>query len=247
MWAFIRSEVIKLTTTRTALGLLLGATVVAALGAVSTIMSAEPANLARPLHDQPFLMPASINLALFALVLGIWVFTDEFRHGSIVPTLVITPDRRQVVVTKMATSVAAGVVLATVAVAAMFALAVVLMRARGAEATLEVTDLVVIGGFMVAGGLWAAIGVAVGAMVRHQVAAIVGALVWVLVVENLAGTVLGDAAKFLPGQAAHAVNQVSQAGALLAPTAGALVLVAYAFAAGTAATLRMTSADITPA
>ena len=91
------------------------------------------------------------------------------------------------------------------------------------------------------------IGVAVGAVVRYQVPAVVGALIWVLVVENLGAGLLGQAGSYLPGQAAHALASASQAGTLLAPAIGALVLGGYALLAMVAATVRMTRADVTTA
>ena len=88
---------------------------------------------------------------------------------------------------------------------------------------------------------------AVGAVVRYQVPAVVGALIWVLVVENLGAGLLGQAGSYLPGQAAHALASASQAGTLLAPAIGALVLGGYALLAMVAATVRMTRADVTTA
>ena len=108
-------------------------------------------------------------------------------------------------------------------------------------------DVAALGGAVVAGGLWAAIGTAVGAMVRHQVAAVVGALVWVLLLENLGAGLFGDAGRFLPGQAAHGLAQASQAGTILAPVAAAALLVAYAVVATGLAMLRMARTDVTPA
>lgn len=247
MWALARAEFIKLATTRTALGLVAGAIAVAALGAFSTIMSAGPEDLPRPLHEQHFFMLASINLALFGLVLGIRAFTDEFRYGSIVPTFLVAPDRSRVMTAKVATSAAVGAALAAIAQVVMLGLAVLLIAAKGAEITLHGKDLAAMAGLVVAGTMWAAIGVGIGAMVRHQVAAIVGALVWVLLLENLGAGFLGDAGRFLPGQAAHAVAQASQAGTLLAPAVGAVVMLAYMVGVTAAATARMRRADIASA
>ncbi len=247
MRGLVKAEFIKLASTRTALGLAVGAIAVAGLGAISTILSAKPEDLARAVHDQQFFMLASINLAMFALVLGIRSFTDEFRHGSIVPTVLVAPDRRKVVAAKVATSAAAGAALVLVAQVAMLSLALLLIGAKGAEATLGARDVAALAGAVVAGGLWGAIGAAVGAVVRHQVAAVVGALVWILLLENLGAGLLGDAGRFLPGQAAHGLAQASQAGAILAPVAAAALLVAYAVVAAGLAMLRMARTDVTPA
>lgn len=246
MRALLRAEVIKLASTNTVLGLVVGATAVAALGAVSTIMSARSEDLNRAVHDQPFFMLASVNLAMFAMVLGIRAFTDEFRHGTIVPTLVVVPDRRKVVVAKMATSAAAGAGLTAVAQVVMVALGLLLIGAKGAEAAFEARDVAAVGGAVFAGAIWAAIGTGVGAIVRHQVAAIVGALVWILLLENLGAGLLGDAGRFLPGQAAHGLAQVSQAGTILAPVAAGGLLVTYAMLAAAAAMLRMARTDVAP-
>jgi ABC-2 type transport system permease protein len=247
MRALAKAELIKLTTTRTAMGLLLGAAAVTMLGAFSTIMSADPAALATPLHEQHLFLLASINLSLFALVLGIRGITDELRHGSIVPTLLLEPTRRRVLWGKAVTLAAAGALLATLAQAAMLALALLLLQSKGVQATVGTSDLVAMGGLVAASALWAIIGVAVGAVVRHQVAAVVGALIWVLVVENLGAGLLGQAGSYLPGQAAHALAIASQAETLLAPAIGALVLGGYAVLAMVAATVRMTRADVTTA
>ena len=246
MRALLRAEFIKLATTKTVLALVVAASAVASLGAFSTILSAKTADLGRTVHDQPFFMLASINLALFALVLGIRTFTDEFRHGSIVPSLLVTPDRRRVVAAKVITSAAAGAGLAAVAHLVMLGLALLLIGAKGNEATFQGRDVAAMGGAVLAGGLWAAIGAAVGAIVRHQVAGVVGALVWVLLLENLGAGLLGDAGRFLPGQAAHGLAQASQAGAILAPAAAAGLLVAYALVATEAAMLRMARTDVAP-
>ena len=74
----------------------------------------------------------------------------------------------------------------------------------------------------------------------------VGALVWVLLLENMGAGLLGDAGRFLPGQAAHGLAQASQAGAILAPAAAAGLLLSYVLVATGAAMLRMARTDVAP-
>ena len=136
MRTLLRAELVKLATTRTAIGLVAGGAAVAALGAVSTIMSGQPAELARPLQEQTFSLLASINLSLFAVVLGIRGFTDEFRHGVIVPTLLAAPSRVRVVAAKTLVVAAAGAALAAMAQMVMLAVAIVLLQGKGIEPTL---------------------------------------------------------------------------------------------------------------
>ena len=247
MNGLIRAEAIKLMTTRTAVGLVAGATAVAGLGAFSTIMSAESANLGGPLRAQNFFLLASINLSMFALVIGIRSFTDEFRYGSIVPTLLLTPSRSRVLFAKVVTSAVAGVAMAAVAMTATVLLAALLMNLKGTSLNLQASDIAALGGLMVAAGLWSAAGAAVGAIVRHQVPAIVGALIWVLLLENLGSGLLGDAGRFLPGQAAHALAQATRAGPLLSPPAGALLLLAYVTAVSAIGLLLASRRDVAPA
>ncbi len=246
MQGLVRAEVVKLVTTRTATGLVLGATAVAVLGTFSTTMSGEVAELSVSLHEQQFFVLASIYLSLFALVLGVRAFTDEFRHGSIVPTLLVAPKRTRLLAAKALTYAGAGAVLTVVAQAAMVAVATVLLQARGSGATVGKSDVAAMAGLVAAGGLWAAIGVAVGALVRHQVAAVVGALVWVLLIENLGSALLGDAGRYLPGQAGRALAVAGQGEQLLYPATGALLLAAYALVVTVAASASMARTDISP-
>jgi hypothetical protein len=63
-----------------------------------------------------------------------------------------------------------------------------------------------LGATLLACGLWATLGAAIGAVTRNQVSAIVGATVWFLIAEPLAGALVGnlvdeDFARYLPGSA----------------------------------------------
>lgn len=240
----LRAELTKLTTTRAALGLLAGAVTVTGLSAITTTTSADPASLAEPLHSQQVFVLASVNIGLFALILGIRSFTDEFRYGTIAWTLLSVNDRWRVLVAKAVASAMAGAVIALAAQVVMVALASLLSEAKGAYLGLSRTDLASLGGLSVAAGAWATLGVAVGALVRHQVATIVGGLVWVLVVENMASGFLKEAGRFLPGQAAHAVAQATAAGDLLAAWTALAVLFGYVVLLGSFAALTLSRREV---
>lgn len=240
----LRAELLKVTTTRAALGLLAGAVVVTGLGAVSTTASAEPASLAAPLHSQQVFLLASINIGLFALILGMRSFTDEFRHGTIAWTLLSVRERWRVVAAKATTSALAAAAIALVALAAMTGLITVLARAKGAALALSGADAAAVVGLSVAAAAWATLGVAVGALVRHQVAAVVGGLIWVLVVENLASGLLGDAGRFLPGQAAHAVANATAVADLLPVWTAVAVLLAYVGVLGLVAVVSLSRREV---
>jgi ABC-type transport system involved in multi-copper enzyme maturation permease subunit len=97
----LRGEIRKLVTTRTPLGMLVSAVVVVGPVTVMMVMSVEPGQLTGPVHDQMFYFLASISLGVFALILGVRGFTDEFRHGTIVSPFLTHTSRRRVVIAKI--------------------------------------------------------------------------------------------------------------------------------------------------
>jgi ABC-2 type transport system permease protein len=88
--------------------------------------------------------------------------------------------------------------------------------------------------------------VGVGALVRNQVAALVGVVVWVLLVEGLLMSLLNapsSLAKWLPSAAAAALT--NPGGAQLSRLGGALLLAGYALALALAGTRLVVRRDIT--
>jgi hypothetical protein len=86
----------------------------------------------------------------------------------------------------------------------------------------------------------AALGVGVGALVRNQVLAVIGLIIWFMVVENTIMSLTPDVGRFFPLAAGDAMTGI-EAEELLSATAGALVLMGYVavfFAVGTFMTLR---------
>lgn len=239
----MRSELLKQRSTSTNLGLLVGM-----LGLVLFAELLHGVGLAAE-HldtraDQLITFGRGEFLGvLFAGLVGALSITGEFRHGTIRPTLLVTPQRGRVVAAKVVVStvVGAGFGLAASALAAGAGAAA--LRMRGIDVELAGGDyaLLVAGG-AAAAALWAAIGVGVGAVVRGQVPTVVGICAWLLFVEGLlAGDALDlDVSRFAPGAAAEAISG-QEPGALLAPALGGVVLAAYAvgaIAAGWLATER---------
>jgi ABC-2 type transport system permease protein len=111
------------------------------------------------------------------------------------------------------------------------------LAARGIHIELSAGHYIqLLAGGAAAAGLFAAVGVGVGAIVRQQAGAVVGLCVWLLVETTLIGNV-PSAGKFAPGAAAGAV-QTQAASELVAPALGVVLLAVYAaIAAGTGAIL----------
>ena len=223
-----RAELLKLLTTRAILGLLLGELAVVVLTVASTVASANVPSLSGPMHEQVFYLLTSINVGIFSLIIGIRAFTDDFQHASLVHSFLSDPSRRRTVIAKAVVAVGAAVALAALSLVVMVALAMVVASAKGGDLAVRPGDPAAFAGFLAANGLWAVVGLAVGTLVRHQTPAIVGGLVWVLVVENLGPGFLGDAGGYLPGQSAYALSRALDASYALVPTNAGIVLVLYA-------------------
>lgn len=240
----LAAEWIKIRSTRTLWALLAGAVAVVALSTLSTASNVQAAGLGRPLSEQDFFFLVATNLSLFAVVVGVRSFTDEFRHGTVVYSLLSTSSRTRLVLAKAVVAAAGAAVLAAIAQAVMLLILAVLAAGAGTELTLDRSDAAALAGLALACAGWAVIGVGVGAVVRHQVAAVVGAVLWVLVVENLGASFLGGAGRFLPGQAALAVAQAAVSPDMLPVSAAAALLTGYVAAALALAGTQLHRADV---
>lgn len=227
----IASEFRKLTTTRSVYTMLAGLVAIVALGVVAVVTGARAGDLAEPLQRQALLHVAMAIVPLFALMLGLRSFTDEFRFGSIVPTLLASPNRLPVLGAKLVAAAAGGVALTLIAMAASIGVGVAVLIAKGVDVTWGAGPMaVLVGRLLGATVLWAAIGVGFGLAVRHQVAAVAGALIWMLAGEGILSGLVPNVARFFPGSAGFAVAGINP-GDGLSPGVAALVLGGYALAA----------------
>lgn len=92
--------------------------------------------------------------------------------------------------------------------------------------------------------LWAAMGVGIGAVVRNQVFAVIGVIVWALLVDDLIRALLPDVGRFTPVGASDSVT-AGFADYLLAPALGALLLAAYALVVVAAGAMLVARRDVT--
>jgi ABC-2 type transport system permease protein len=246
MRALLRSELLKQRSTRTTLGLLAAMLFLVLLAVL--LHSLLPAQALRSPNNQLMILGRGEFLgALFAGLVGALSVTAEIRHGTIRPTFLVSPRRGRVVWAKVWACMLTGSVFGLTAGAVAVAAGAAAFRARGIDLRLDGGDYVLlVAGATGAAALWAAIGVGVGALVRHQVPTVVGICAWLLFVEGLlAGDLvgLGDVFKFLPGSAAAAISG-QEPGTLLAPANSLVLLGAYAAAAALAGAMATSRRDV---
>jgi ABC-2 type transport system permease protein len=188
---------------------------------------------------------------LIALVLGILAVTTEIRHGTVTPTLIASPDRLRLMGAKLVANGLAGMLLGAVAVGVCCAIVLFGLSVRDIPSGLDGGDVTrIVVGQVVAGALWACLGVGLGALVGNQVGAIVGALGWTLLVENLLTIIptVGDwVQKYGLNGVSNALSGVESevTGDVLSQLQGGLLMLGYTAAFVIAGTLAMRRRDVT--
>lgn len=143
---------------------------------------------------------------IFPALIGVMSFTGEFRHKTITPTFIASPNRTNVLVAKLLSGIPLGVVYG--------ALGTLGCVAAGA-AVLAIGDIPtqlgtgyaweIIGRSVLALTLWLLFGVALGSVVTNQTVAVVILIAFTQVVEPLLRMILGawgpteGISRFLPG------------------------------------------------
>jgi ABC-2 type transport system permease protein len=180
MIRLLGSELFKMRTTRTFYGLVGGS-----LGLVLVIVILVTALVNFSASDHPLtdLMNFAAFIQPFTLVIGILAITSEFRHGTITPSLLVVPHRVRLVLAKLGASVLVGLGLGIVTTVLVALIVKGIGSARDLDTSGDTVSLVVGASLSIA--LWAALGVGIGSILRNQVGAIVGSLVYLFVLENL--------------------------------------------------------------
>lgn len=249
MIRLIRAEFTKLATTRLIYGV---AAVMAAFGVLTVVVGVTAAgqqgNPPLSADSLPMLIGGPVTqLPAAALLLGILGMAGEFRHQTVTQTFLVTPDRGRVVAAKLVAYPLAGIALALVTLAFTAAVAAGWLAAKGITPSLPDArhGAALVGVVLLGAALCGLVGVGVAALVRNQVAALVGVAVWVLVVEGLLLSLLHapSLGKWLPSAAAAAIT--SPGGAHLSRLGGSLLLAGYALALALVGTRLVVRRDIT--
>lgn len=193
---------------------------------------------------------------VFPLVVGTLLVTTEVRHKTLTQTLLAEPRRGVVLGAKLVLAAGIGLLYGLAGVVGLVAAGAPVLAAVGDGAFLgdpQVVRALLLG--VLVTGLWAVLGTGFGAVVPHQVAAVVAILAFTQFLEPIARLALGAVdglsavSAYFPGAAADAVvgaSLFSQMGDvdLLPAWGGALVLLGYAAALTLAGRLTTFARDV---
>jgi ABC-2 type transport system permease protein len=238
------SELRKMRSTRTNLGLLAGMIALTLLTVLINGFVLSATEL-RGHDNQHTLLSAGTSGALFASLIGVMAITSEFRHGTIRSTFLVTPDRSRVIAAKVIASLLMGIVFGLVAIGLSFGIGYAILAGRGIDFALDTNHvLLLVLGTLLMTALWAALGVGLGAVVTNQVFAVIGVIIWAFFVDNLLRALVPDVGRFTPVAASDSVT-AGFADYLLAPGLGGLLLLGYAAAFVAAGAARVAHRDVT--
>lgn len=200
----LKSEWRKLIYVRAHWGLLIAAILVALLGtAVTPVILDSNAEAFGLGLDQPEAIDAvyanAISSYFFAIIIGIMLMSGEFRHGTSVATFLTAPKRGTVLANKLAIAAIGGALVMVIATASGL---------LGGWVALQFFDNVAepsSGVFLntmiaavVSGAILGIVGVALGTLVRNQMLAITGSLIYLFVIDPILLTLAPEAGKWLP-------------------------------------------------
>jgi hypothetical protein len=183
----IRGELIKVRTTRTALGFAAAGLLFVLLMVFVSVLAGHP----KTIPDKRDTLNYGNITALVLLLFGAVGATGEFRHRTLAPAVLIAPDRLRLFIARTVAYALTGVAIGLVLGIVTFAFGIPLLSGESGPdlAGSDLTSIAV--GGLIDVALFSAIGAGFGTLVRNQVFAVVGLLVWISIGEPLVG-LLGD-------------------------------------------------------
>jgi len=230
----LHSELLKARTTPVTWGFF---AVIILLTAINTSLSlSDPVTQVATDGGVRHVFTAGRDFAVLFVALGAVGAAGEFRHHTAVPTFLTTPARHRVLIAKAVAYAFLGLVIAISCVAVQMAIALPWIASEAhavSPFSSAVADPAV--ATVLSGLAYAAVGVALGTLLRNQVVALVVTFGWFAVAENALAAIAPDVSRFLPGGLFSGTDQTDL---LAAPVALALL-------AGYAVLLNLTAARTT--
>ena len=204
MSALLQAELLKLRTTRTFFALMGAALALSLLLAALTLVLSDPPIAGDDMRD----VLSGDFTSLFILLLGVIGMTGEWRHRTITSTVLAAPDRVRLLAAKVIAYAVAGAVLSLVVNVVTMLVGTILANAYDHEA-LGAGDLLdLLWRNMAVAALMGALGVCVGAVVRNQVAAMIGLIFFSFFVETAVFALAPDVGRFGPTTAPTGIQAV---------------------------------------
>jgi hypothetical protein len=209
MSALIRGELIKTVSTRTLLGYALTGV---ALAIANVMIVTQASGELDTVSDKE---EAIAGLPIIVLLFGLVGATGEYRHRTAAPAVLAAgQDRALLLLARAGAYALTGLAIGALMVAVALVLGLSLLPAHPGPGLGAHDVALVAAGSLLAATLSAIMGVAVGAVVRNQVAGVVGALILAFVVSPLIAVIDETAVEFTPFGAAFALAGDPQAGTL---------------------------------
>jgi hypothetical protein len=221
MTALLRGELIKTVTTRTLFGY-------AALGVALAIANVLIFTLSKDLLTVADKQEAIAGLPMLLILFGLVGAAGEYRHRTAAPAALAVGGRRgRLLLARAGAYAVTGLALGTLTASVSLALGLPLLSGEPGPGLGSGVITAVAVGSIVGAALCAIMGVATGALVRNQVAGVVGALIVMFVGMPLLNVADETAAELTPFGAAVVLAGDPAIGGTLSWAGAALVLAAW--------------------
>jgi ABC-type transport system involved in multi-copper enzyme maturation permease subunit len=203
-----------------------------AMGPVSAVSAALSWKRTTGLPGSPaeihHVLSTAALTSMVMLAMGIAAAAGEYRHSTSIPTFLITPRRRDVIIAKLLTIGLVGGALGAVTFGLSVAAAVPALSSKGVHHLAGDTAQMWIGCTVVSAA-YGALGTAIGALARSTVVAMIAAFTWAFFIEaSFLDTVFPSLGKWLPTGANIAITHTTaHPGDLLNPSIAAAVLAVW--------------------
>jgi ABC-2 type transport system permease protein len=252
MSRLVMAEFDKLFSTRLWLVILVACAGLTGLYACLTLMFAdEPDTWTPPLSTlagQRVLFSVAQGIGPLVAVLAAIGLTGEYRHKTVTATFLASPRRGRVVLAKLIAYAAVGAAYGLLCAAVNAAIAVPWLASDGIRLAGLAGIASTVAGVLVAITLYGLLGVGLGALLRDQVATVVGLLVYLFVAEPILTHIgaLESWTRFLPGPATSALAGNTLTNQTFLPAwQGGLVLTAYGLGAAATGIVFTARRDVT--
>jgi len=245
--ALLRAERLRVFSTRSTwvvlmVGLVLPVAFTA--GFVSTVGKAGGVSLQDP-QAVATVLSAGSAAALMATLIGVLSVTSEYRHRTASLSLVLAGRRDAWLLPKLCVAALTGLLLAAAAQVVVLAVGIPGLRSHGLAVSLTDGHLIRASlGTASLGPFAALIGVGVGLLVRNQLAAVAGTVLYTTLVEAALINFAPAAGRYLIGGANAAVAQDPTIKQLVSVPLGYLLLTGWALLTLTAGRFRLTREDV---